>query len=835
MASGLSRAVKRAGNWVSGAVEETSQQGSAWGLYEEELLEILATALEGAHPKLCVKPDTELRGGKLLAPAYEEATSQLEEQSSHLDRTRFTVQSVARLAMLVNRAQKKWMMLGQRNLNSQLKQARAARAVERARAKKEAQEAKKLRAERVKERKAAHEAKKADKAEHAAAKKKSKLGVAQKPTEESESEEEEESSSGEQESSSGEEESGSESDEESDSESEDESSSSAESESESDTMSIASKTTQSSQSSASTVMALKPLKKLNPIKEAPGTVHARERNVRTTKHVNPYTGYQMSLHAEKRSFGPGWEKPIMEAMAEGLKESGLARKAAVQSLRAYDPNERRGEMSNLEGKLQAIGLGYAKRFEHFQRQPSLLEPPHVQLAVRERVLQGSAEEMLNILGITSVTPSDDEGSQPAAPDASPLRRLVEAQVKFVAQRAMWREAWKRSALKPGFRNERPEVSVGMVMNLLGEGVAAGLEALPDLGKKLAALSGSDLPPALRAAAWKAILVRDYPREHDRCAARLRQSPFSLGAAGFDTKGKSLQSRIPWHMLHRGLEALVEDKAERQEVEVRACALLLQAQECSIQGDMQTGLGSLAVIVALAIPPPAAPQNKKDKDKPWKDTTAGDIRKSPLDHQLEPEAAAILLMAGGVEVRRDQAKQKATGGIRAASRAVRNEADGLLAILTSRWPRLLKHLKSICSRIDLADVTNRAAGAQPPGSTLMRAVDEEWLVHGFVGSLPRHVVLWVWDQFALQGWQLAAEICACCLWLIRREVRRLDHAKAGATELKGAMRHQLHKDATLEELKALIASASAATLRKAGVSVRLSDTRPQVMNPMPIVG
>ena len=80
----------------------------------------------------------------------------------------------------------------------------------------------------------------------------------------------------------------------------------------------------------------------------------------------------------------------------------------------------------------------------------------------------------------------------------------------------------------------------------------------------------------------------------------------------------------------------------------------------------------------------------------------------------------------------------------------------------------------------------------------------------------------------QGWDLAAELAACGLWMIRREVRRLDRdANAGVTELRVAMCVQLRKEAQLEQLQALLAPAAA--------KVREGATPPpQVMLKIPMV-
>ena len=121
---------------------------------------------------------------------------------------------------------------------------------------------------------------------------------------------------------------------------------------------------------------------------------------------------------------------------------------------------------------------------------------------------------------------------------------------------------------------------------------------------------------------------------------------------------------------------------------------------------------------------------------------------------------------------------------------------------------------------------------PPVTTLGRVVEEEWLLHGFVGVVPRETLLWVWDQFALQGWGLAAEIAACCFWLIRREVRRLDRDdNAGVTELRVAMCKELQQAAQLEQLQALVAPASAKVRERAAGG--MGSAQPQVMLKIPI--
>lgn len=327
-----------------------------------------------------------------------------------------------------------------------------------------------------------------------------------------------------------------------------------------------------------------------------------------------------------------------------------------------------------------------------------------------------------------------------------------------------------------------------------------------------------------------------PEDLQRCEERLKQSDLAVGAAGLSSKNVSTTA-LPWHLLSSSLQSLVEQPDVR-DVEARACAVLLQAFEC---GEMvpdwlvlkrrrdltrnrevppASAPGSLVMPIILAIPEPAAARGRDARRQTPLSVPSSSIllRKDPLKQPLEPAAVTMLLYV-----------QKQ--GIPEAVKAARSKTDGVHAILESRWPRLYKHLKNICSRIDIADVTHRQNGATPPLTTLQRVVEDEWLAHGFVGSLPKKVLLWAWDQFTMQGWQFASELAACCFWLIRREVRGLDAAKAGATELVGAMRFQLHTDAKLEQLQALLAESGERNLEKNGMP-RRGLPPPLVMLPIP---
>lgn len=288
------------------------------------------------------------------------------------------------------------------------------------------------------------------------------------------------------------------------------------------------------------------------------------------------------------------------------------------------------------------------------------------------------------------------------------------------------------------------------------------------------------------------------------------------------------------------------------LEVRACALMLQMAECG-DGDLPDGVGSIALPIAQAMPAAAeamaagrgggggaggssgSPSKERGGRAPVTlmtttkatgaagtgATTELSLERAAMRQPLEPMAVAMM-------------QRVLSHGVPRSRAAVHDHGTGVVALLEARWPRTLKHLLAICQRDDLADVSRRWEGKRPPRATLERVVDEEWVTHAFVGALPREALLWAWDQFVLQGWHLTAELAAACLYLMRREVRRLDEGSAGATELRGAMQSQLHTDANLAELQALLAAASAETRGRASADGVRHDARPQVMCRVPMI-
>ena len=393
--------------------------------------------------------------------------------------------------------------------------------------------------------------------------------------------------------------------------------------------------------------------------------------------------------------------------------------------------------------------------------------------------------------------------------------------------------------------------------------------VPSFKSKLLSISGIELPSSLRAQVWQTTLL--LPTELEHCEHRLRGSTLAALAAGHTSSGHSralstaemavntaemavkleASTDLPMRMLARGLAMFDEptravvgtgavvgaaspallsgssgtlaslssrssSDALREETEGRACALLLQAHECSAA--VPISLGSLAIAIALGVPAPEHPY----KGQPLADRTRPLPKLAPVQRPLEPASVAMLLRAHSF-------------GVAESRRAAQHPEKGVQALLEQRWPRLLKHLHAICAREDLADVHRRARalefGVQAPRTELQKVIDEEWLVHGFVGALPVNAMLWAWDQFSLQGWSFAAELAACCFWLVRLEVRRLDHAGAGATELRGVMRTQLRQEEhTLHQLQTLLARSSEQT--RSSTPGQAVGASPQVMIRVP---
>jgi hypothetical protein len=116
------------------------------------------------------------------------------------------------------------------------------------------------------------------------------------------------------------------------------------------------------------------------------------------------------------------------------------------------------------------------------------------------------------------------------------------------------------------------------------------------------------------------------------------------------------------------------------------------------------------------------------------------------------------------------------------------------------------------------------------------LDEEWLEHGFVGAMSWPAVLWAWDQCAISGWSALAEIAADSLWLLRRQIRRLDEIGGGADDLRDLFAKRL-RAVPVAEFQALYAAThrptSQPSLPKAAAEADMSSQPPASLPKAPL--
>ena len=75
--------------------------------------------------------------------------------------------------------------------------------------------------------------------------------------------------------------------------------------------------------------------------------------------------------------------------------------------------------------------------QHFPRQPALLEPPAFSSSF---FLPGKPQAKQSNRGSPGKKKDEEKAGGDGASSASALQQLVERQIKFVGQRAMWRAA-----------------------------------------------------------------------------------------------------------------------------------------------------------------------------------------------------------------------------------------------------------------------------------------------------------------------------------------------------------------------------------------------------------
>lgn len=326
------------------------------------------------------------------------------------------------------------------------------------------------------------------------------------------------------------------------------------------------------------------------------------------------------------------------------------------------------------------------------------------------------------------------------------RRLFDVQACRVCQRAAWREALRRAGPQ-----QEGAPSVATIAAVLGEGINAVLSDMPALHRSLRRLAGCELPLPLRSIAWRSAILDQ---------SELQRVAVALRAAG-DSQAAPPLGRLIEQLLARGSGVPASEplKVEAADgVRRRAAALLVRSSQCS-GGVLPLAAGSLAMalVCGLARAEPAG--------------------ETPAEVPVEEVAMLLELQRSCIPRAKD---------------AARDPRHGLLGQLR-RWPNTLRHLLDICART--------AREVAPPWSVLHMLIDEEWLEHGLVGGMSWPVVLWVWDQCALMGWEALAGIAADCVWLLRRQIRRLDKAGGGAEDLRHLLATGL-RDVTLPSLQAL---------------------------------
>jgi hypothetical protein len=194
------------------------------------------------------------------------------------------------------------------------------------------------------------------------------------------------------------------------------------------------------------------------------------------------------------------------------------------------------------------------------------------------------------------SPAGESASQTSE---RPLHRLFEVQSKYVCQRAIWREAMRRSNQSREAAEAAPTLSTGELVGLLGEGISTALTESPPLRRHLARLSGCELPQVLRRWAWSnALLDRSEHEDIARAMAR-------VGVAELNPSRGRRMERI----LSRGVSAGGGVLAGLQR---RAAVLLELAQRCS-GGQLPPNAGSMALILlhGIASDPPGAPTSEAE--------------------------------------------------------------------------------------------------------------------------------------------------------------------------------------------------------------------------------
>jgi len=234
------------------------------------------------------------------------------------------------------------------------------------------------------------------------------------------------------------------------------------------------------------------------------------------------------------------------------------------------------EILGMEAKIAALGPASRQIFSNENRRPSALLPPAMSDDERLALIRREAsllEQAMPQLDFGLSVDHDDSKSTGGTSRWSerPLHRLYEINAKYVCQRALWREALRRSAPSSLVGNDAsapPRASTALLVELLGEGISQALNESESLRPQLARLEGCELPPVLRKWAWVNTLVDPKEEEAHR---------------------QSLLLRVDTEQLHRNVSSAVERILSRclrdgnladGDVRARVVVLVDLAQRCS---------------------------------------------------------------------------------------------------------------------------------------------------------------------------------------------------------------------------------------------------------------
>lgn len=265
------------------------------------------------------------------------------------------------------------------------------------------------------------------------------------------------------------------------------------------------------------------------------------------------------------------------------------------------------EGMSAEASLAAFGPASRLFFATDGRRPSMLLPPALPRDARAEMIRRGAAALEAALPQAEFGLGRDaaaEAHPPAGEYAShtlqrPLHRLFEVQAKYVCQRAMWREAVRRSTQSSETAGGASTLSIGELVGLLGEGISTALTESPSLRRHLARLGGCELPQVLRRWAWSNVLLDRLELETvTRAMAR-------VGVAELHPSRGRRMERI----LSRGVSAGGDIVASLQH---RAVMLLELTQRCS-GGQLPANAGSvaLALLHGMATDPSDTPTSEAD--------------------------------------------------------------------------------------------------------------------------------------------------------------------------------------------------------------------------------